>query len=52
MALTQKVGSGHAHAISILRYRQDGDVDRVASAERLGGDDLGGRSNAQQFAAG
>jgi hypothetical protein len=50
MALTKKIRPRHTNAVSVVRYRQDRDVDRVASAKGLGGDDVGGGSNPQQFA--
>ena len=40
-AISQKVGAGHANAIAGVRHRQHSDVDRVAPAQRFGGDVVG-----------
>ena len=50
--LTKKVRPRHTNAVSVVRYRQDGNVDRVASVEGFCGNDVGGGSNPQQLATG
>src|SRR5215472_4002218 len=52
LRLTQKVRARHTNAVSVVRYRQDGNVDRVASVQGFGGNDVGGGSNPQQLATG
>src|SRR5215469_10477512 len=52
LRLTKKVRPRHTNAVSVARYRQHRNVDRVASVEGFGGNDVDGGSNPQHFAPG